>query len=128
MKVVVSFGLIGLGLLLLVLSGLWPTLFPGTAIWTPEKAERWAVVKDRLHNLSFAVNRAETRVSIHSGGDPSATKQEYEQLKIEGAQLKADFETAASRPSTVSKYLKWTGISLSAIGIIGWYAAKQASS
>ena len=125
MKLVASFSLIGIGFLLLVLSGLWPTLFPGTAIWTPEKAERWSVVKDRLHNLSFAVNRSETNVRMHGGSDPAATKQEYEQLKIEGTQLKADFEIAADRPNTVSKYLKWTGISLAVIGIIGWYAVKE---
>jgi hypothetical protein len=128
MKTAVPVGLIGLGLFLLALSGLWPKMFPGTAIWTPEKAERWAVVKDRLHNLSFVVNRAETKVSMHAGGDPSAAKTEYEQLKLEGAQLKADFETAANRPSIVSKYLKWTGMGLAIVGLIGWYAVKQTSS
>jgi hypothetical protein len=128
MKSVLPVGLIVLGVFLLALSGIWPKLFPGTSIWTPEKAERWSEVKDRLHNLSFAVNRAETNVSMHGGGDPSAAKSEYQQLQQEGAQLKADFETAANRPSTISKYLKWSGMSFAVLGLIGWYAAKQTSS
>jgi len=127
MKLAVSFGLMGVGLLLLALSGVWPTLFPGTAIWTPEKAARWAEVKDRLHNLAFTVNRAETRVSMHSGSDPAATKTEFEQLKAEGELLKADFELAANRPHAVSRILKWSGISLAVLGIVGWYAVKQTS-
>jgi hypothetical protein len=125
--VVFAFGLIGVGLLLIVLSGLWPSLFPGTSIWTEDKAARWAEVKDRLHNLSFAVNNPQRRVSMHSGPELGTAMQEFEQLKAEGELLKADFERAADRPRIVSKILKWSGISLAVIGIIGWYAVKQSA-
>ena len=127
MKSAVVIGLIGVGFLFLVLSSVWPSLFPGTSTWTPAKAARWAEVKDRLHNLSFYVNNPKVRVSMHSGPDLGAAKEEFDRISKEGEQLKADFEAAANRPHTVAKYLKWTGISLAAIGIIGWYAVKQTS-
>jgi hypothetical protein len=125
MKSSIAFALIGLGILLLVLSSVWPRLFPGTSTWTPEKASRWAEIKDRLHNLSFLVNNPRARVSMHSGPELGAAKAEYDRIKKEGEQLKAEFEAAAVRPSTVARVLKWTGISLAGLGIIGWYVVKE---
>ena len=124
MKSLVVFGMIGVGLLMLVLSGLWPSLFPGTSIWTEEKAARWAVVKDKLHNLAFVVDNPKP-VKMHGGTDPVKAKEEFEKLNQEGKQLKADFSRAHDRPQTVAKFLKWTGLSLAAIGIVGWYALNQ---
>ena len=46
---------IGVGALLAVLGFAWPSLFPGTTTWTPEKAEQWAEVKDRLAVLGLEV-------------------------------------------------------------------------
>ena len=125
MKLGIVFGLIGLGFLLLVLSGFWSTLFPATSSWTDEKANRSSEIKSRLHNLAFIVNAPPS--SLHSGSDLGTLKAEYEQLKKENEQLNADFESAANSPKTMSKYLKWSGISLAAVGIIGWYAVKQSS-
>jgi hypothetical protein len=45
----------------------------------------------------------------------------------ESEQLNAEFQSAYDRPNTISSILKWTGLSLAAIGIIGWYAARNAS-
>jgi hypothetical protein len=127
MKGAIAFGLIGVGLLLLVLSGLWPTLFPGTSLWTEAKAARWAEIKDRLHNLSFLVNNPRARVSMHSGPELGTAKAEYDRIKQEGEQLRLDFETAANRPQTVSAVLKWSGISLASLGVIGWYVVRNSS-
>lgn len=124
MKSGVVFGLIGIGFLLLILSGFWTTFFPGTSTWTPEKAARWAEVKDRLHNLSFLVNNPK-RVSMHSGPDLGKAKEEFEKLNAEGDKLKAEFNTAHDRPETMSKILKWAGIVLAAVGVCGWYAVNQ---
>ena len=128
MKSAVAFGVIGLGLLLLILSGLWTSLFPGTSNWTPEKAARWAVVKDRLHNLSFIVHAPAGRVSMHSGPDLGKAKVEYDSVKKEADQLRAEFDSAYDAPRTTSKILKWSGISLAVVGLIGWYAVKNMSS
>lgn len=123
MKSQVMFGAIGLGLFLLVLSSLWTTLFPPRSNWSPEKELRWREVKARIHSLSFVVGNTQTP-SLHGGPDPAQAKQEYDELQKENAQLTAEFQTAAYRPNTIAKYLKWTGISLAALGIIGWYAVK----
>ena len=59
MKSGIVSGLVGVGVLLFVLSLVWTQIFTGESSWTPEKAEQWAEVKDRLHNLSFIVNSPE---------------------------------------------------------------------
>lgn len=125
MKSIIAFGLLGLGCLLLVLSGVWTTLFPGTAAWTPEKSEKWGKIQTRIHNLAPLVNNPGGSVSMHSGPDLGAAKQEYDQLKKESEVYKAEFDTAHDSPLNAAKILKWSGISLAVVGIIGWYAVSQ---
>jgi hypothetical protein len=117
------FASIALGFVLLIGSGLWTTLFPGTNSWTPEKGSRWGQVKDRLNTLSFIVHRPAG--TMHAGQDIGPLKAEYAQLQKEHEQLKAEFETASTRPNVIAAVLKWTGISLAALGIVGWYAVKN---
>jgi hypothetical protein len=125
MKTAIMFGVIGVGFLLLILSGFWTALFPGRSQWTDEKAARWAVVKDRLHNLSFVVNAPPGKVSMHSGPDLGKAKAEYDAIKQEATQLQADFEMAYDSPRTTATVLKWSGISLAVVGLMGWYAVKN---
>jgi len=126
MKSGIAFGLIGLGFLLLILSGFWTSLFPGTSMWTPEKAERQSTLHHRLHNLAFIVGSSQSP-SMHRGSDAGKAKQEYDELKKESDALDAEFQTAHDRPKTTARILKWTGISLAIIGLIGWYAVSQTS-
>jgi hypothetical protein len=111
-------GLLVLGLLLFVASGLWSTMFPVTNSWTPEKSKQLANAKDRLTNIGFIVNNPK-------GRDTSALKAELAQLTEDDARLTAEFQSAYDRPNTISKFLKWSGISLALVGIIGWYAVNQ---
>jgi hypothetical protein len=114
---------IGVGFVLFALSALWTTIFPPQARWTEEKAKRSADVKTRLHNLAFIVNAP--KPSLQKGQDLGELKAEFEQLKKENQQLNADFESAAETPQTISKVLRWSGIGLAAIGLIGYYAVNQ---
>lgn len=123
MKSAIVMGTIGLGFALLAASLLWTTIFPPTRSWTPEKAKRMSDVKERLNNLSFVVNAP--RQSMQKGGDPGVLKAECETLMKEFDQLKSDFESAAESPKTISSFLKWSGISLACLGLIGWYAVNQ---
>jgi hypothetical protein len=127
MKFLIVFGLIGIGFLLLILSGLWPMMFTGEQTWTPEKAARWAEIKDKLHNLSFYVNNPKTRTKMHSGPELGQAKAEFDRLTAEGEQLKVEFESAAQQPQTMSRIFKWTGIFFAAVGVIGWFAVNQSS-
>jgi len=121
----VFFGAIGLGMLLLILSGIWTTLFPGTSSWTQEKSELWMKTKDRLHNLGFVVANPTGHVSMHSGPETGQAKQEYDRLIVESDRFAVEFQSAYDRPRTISAILKWTGISLAVLGIIGLYVVNQ---
>ncbi len=52
-------------------------------------------------------------------------KAEYEKLRVENDQLNADFKSATESPKTTSTILKWSGISIALVGIVGWYAVNQ---
>lgn len=124
MKSAIVFGMIGLGFALLIASGVWIKIFPPTLRWTPEKGKRMSEVKARLSDISFVIN-SPTR--IHSGTDPASLKVESIELQKEFDQLKADFESATETPQTLSRILKWSGIAISVLGIVAWYAVKQTS-
>jgi hypothetical protein len=118
------FGAIGLGFLLLILSGLWSTLFPAASSWTQEKADHWIKVKQRLYELSPLIHG---RYRPHGGPDPATIKAEYDSLQKENEQLSADYESTASRPNTIASVMKWSGMALAIVGIVGWYAVKNSS-
>ena len=127
MKQTVVFVLIAIGLLLVVLGALWQSMFTGAASWTLEKDARWTEVKDRLHVLRFTIGDGERRASMHGGPDLAKAKTELNTLKEENDRLTDEFNGIRERPSTMSKILKWSGISLAIVGLIGWYAVNQSS-
>jgi hypothetical protein len=124
---IVAYGLIGLGFLLLVLSSAWISMFPGTSSWTMDKDERWSQVKNRLHVLRIAVGNGETSPGMRTAPNLATARKELEALKQENERLAAEFQGIQSQPHTVSRILKWTGISLAAIGIVGWYMFKDST-
>src|SRR3954468_22743074 len=101
MKSAVVIGVIGLGILMFLISGLWSTVFPPTARWTDEKAKRSTEVKSRLHNLAFIVNAP--KPNLQRGQDIGQLKAEYEKLRKENDELNADFNSATETPQTVSR-------------------------
>ena len=125
MKSAIMIGLIGLGILMFMLSAIWVSMFPGTASWTPEKETRLSEVSDRLHVLTFTVGSAEARPKMHGGPDLLKAKKELEDVKKEYAELSADFRGIQKSPHTITRILRWSGISMAVVGIIGWYATKQ---
>jgi hypothetical protein len=125
MKSTIAIGITGLGLLLLILSFVWVSLFSGKSAFTDEKATRWGEVKERMHNLAFVVNAPPGTVKMHSGPDLGQAKAEYEKLKIENDQLAAEFSGVYDTPRTMSTVLKWAGLSLALVGVAGWYAVNQ---
>lgn len=112
------------GLLMVVLSLFWVKLFPGNSSWTPEKAAEWAEVKDRLHNLSFIVNAPPGREPSRRQMDMAAVRNEYDQVKERSEQLKAEFTSAYDSPRTMSTVLKWTGLAIVAVGVVGGFAIR----
>jgi hypothetical protein len=124
MKSTLALGIIALGFLLLVASGVFSTLFPPTNSWTTDKAQRMSEVKAQINNVGAQLYKAQQ--STH-GQDPAPIKTQYDTLLKEFEQLNTDFETATARPLFISTVLKWSGISFAILGIIFWYAVKQTS-
>lgn len=127
MKSAIVFGMIGVGLLMVALSGVWTSLFGSSSAWTDEKAKHWTSVKERMSALSLVANAPPGQRKMHGGSDPIQAKEEFEKLKAENEQLAAEFTGTYNAPRTASKFLKWGGISLAVVGLIGWYAVKNAS-
>jgi hypothetical protein len=121
MKSGIAFGLLGVGFFLLILSTVWPSLFPAISTWTDEKAVRSADIKARLPYVLAIVNGQKKA----SPAEVEKAKAEFDELKKEDDQLNAEFTSVAETPQTVAKYLRWSGIGLAIVGLIGWYATKQ---
>jgi hypothetical protein len=117
---------VALGFILLIVGSLWSNFSSSNSSWTKEKADRLVKVKDRLIVLGGVVN-ATTPPRMHGGLDPASAKVEYDALAKENETLNAEFEAAATSPKKTSKLLRWSGIALAAIGLIGYYAIKQNS-
>ena len=124
MKSAIVLGVIGVGALLAVLGFAWPSLFPGTTTWTPEKAEQWAEVKDRLHNLSFAVH-SEAPPRRH--GSREELQAEYQKVKAVATKLQAELDYAMDQPGKTGATLKWTGVAVLAAGIAGHFALQKSA-
>lgn len=125
MKSAIVFGTLGVGLLMLVLSFVWVSMFSRPASFSKEKADRWGEVKQRLHNLAFVVNAPPGTVKMHGGPDLGQAKAEYDQLKLEDEQLANEFSGAYDSPRTFATFLKWAGLSMTVVGVFGWYAVNQ---
>ncbi len=126
MKPAIVLSLVGLGVLLVALSGVWATLFPGTSSWTPDKAERLTELRRLLHNLAIAAASSPGDVSPRVATSPAAAQADYERLKPECDRLLAEVNAASSRPDAVASLLRWIGCSLAGIGLVVWYAGRQA--
>jgi len=125
MKMAIAPGLICFGIVLFLLSGVWTSIFPPTASWTEQKAKRADEVKSRLYNLAAVVNSP--RPNLQRGQDIGQLKAEFEQLKKENDELDVSFNSATQTPNTVSRVLRWSGVSVLLAGIVGWYAVNQSS-
>jgi hypothetical protein len=125
-KSAIVMGLIGVGVLLVIISGVWASMFPGTASWTPEKAERLTELRRTLHNLAIAASSQPGSINPRVAASPAAAKADYDRLKPECDALLAEVKATSARPNNTATMLRWTGISLAGLGLVGWFAVRQA--
>lgn len=125
MKSVIVFGMIGVGILLLLMSGVWSSLQPGTSAWTSEKDQQLSQASDKMHLLTAKIASAESHPSMHGGPDLPKAKAELAALVDENKALVNEFKGIQARPNRIAAFMKWSGISLALIGIVGWYAVNQ---
>lgn len=122
MKVGIGIAVV-LGLAMVLLSTVWSSISGARSSWTDEKATRSADVKARLPYLGAIVNSP----GKHSAAEVQKAKAEFDTLMAENQQLNEEFTAAAETPHTTAKILKWGGIALACVGLVGWYAVNQSN-
>ncbi|MEM9352698.1 MAG: hypothetical protein AAGA92_06775 [Planctomycetota bacterium] len=125
MKFVTPAG-IGIGIVLLLLSVLWPLLFPATSSWTDEKAQRLGQLGKEAH-VAGAKLAAAKRGSNMLGGESVVVLQEkFDNLMSEADTLREEFESADQAPKAASTLFKYAGIGVLALGIGLHFVTKDA--
>lgn len=106
-------GLVGLGVILLVASFLWPRLDDGRSTWTDDKASAYQEVSARYHGLSVGnPNKPENRRLLDE------TKAKFEVLKSE-------LDSTRERGNRVAAWLRWTGVVLAIVGAAGVMTTRE---
>ncbi len=121
MKTVVGIA-IALGVLMLLLSTVWANIFGAASNWTNEKATRSNEANARLHYLNGII-----KSGTRNAADKEKAQAEVNTLIPEIQKLNDEFTSVAETPQTVAKVLRWSGISVATLGLIGWYAANQSN-
>ena len=115
-----------IGLLFLVASAVWPVMFPATRTWTDAKSRRLKEIGAEEQALVGKIEYLRHRPSMTSGENPAVMKERAEVLRAEREALQADLTAATEGPAMAKAILKWTGISVLVLGVIGHLAAKDA--
>ena len=103
------------GLVLLLGSFTWALIFPSTGAWTAEQDARMGELGRKGHVLGGELDAVQRRPSMHSRSAVDI-EAEYNQVKEEMAQMRAEFESARDGPKTIATILRWVGIVCVAVG------------
>jgi hypothetical protein len=122
MKLAIASGTIGLGCILLVLASIWTSLINAGSTWTEEKSLRSIEIKTRLPYLGAKLHPPG---GVRPGPNTATIQAEFDALQKENEELNAEFKSVHDQPTTTAKVLKWSGISLASVGLMGWYAVNQ---
>ena len=101
----------GLGLLLLILSFVWPSISDPNAGWTADQAQERGDAVAELHRQSYA----------------PASDQALANARDRMRQSDVAFQNALDQRSRFVAILKWSGIALVAIGAIALVASKNSA-
>jgi len=126
MKSMIPLIAIGLGVLLLIGSALWSTLYPTTSSWTDEKSRQLSELGNEAQKRNYIYEVAKRKPNMSGGKNPAVLKEEYDKAMTELTALRDEFNSANDAPKAASSFLKWSGISFLGIGIISWMVFKEA--
>ncbi len=111
------------GMLLLALSAAWPHI-TGRPDWTDRQARPLAQAAADVHRLSYSHGPAEDHPHQTDREDQAdqlaAAKQRYERSNTM-------LQRARSHPARIARFLKWTGILCSLLGIGGYFRLRSVS-
>jgi hypothetical protein len=114
-----------LGVVLLVCSAAWSSLFPPTRTWTQEKSERLSKLGSEANRLKFAIVESRANPSMHAGRNPAEVKKEYDQVMEEYDALNEELKAARDAPQAAASVLRWAGILLTVVGAIAVFMRRE---
>ncbi|WP_428307655.1 hypothetical protein [Lacipirellula sp.] len=124
MKSTLSTIAVVVGMVLLLTSFAWGTIFPASAGWTEEKSLRMSELKGRAHTLVTQVAAAKEKPSMHGGSNAAELEAEFEKVKAELKELADELDGRIESPKTTSTILRYAGIAFVVAGGLVVYASK----
>jgi hypothetical protein len=126
MKAVLPTSAIVVGLVLLIGSVVWATLFPPSRNWTAEKATRMTELGNQATAIQLKIDQATARPSMHAGENPAELKAQYDEVAAEYKSLYEEFKSADAAPKTAAVFLRWSGIAFVVAGGLVVFATRGA--
>jgi hypothetical protein len=120
-----GFVFIVLSAILIVLSFLWPSMFPPESRWTQEQAEEHARAGTQFHHLSHPGGHAHAKGESHSHSHShSHAEHKVNAAQLEAARLrweksKAALAAATTRGNTTADWLRYGGAAAALVGVVG---------
>lgn len=119
----VALAVFGLGVVLVVVSFVWPALGTSASGWTEQDGQNFEEVKLKRNQLHYKVSGSGRGEVIHgaqtAGGDALvAVRKEYEQVDQEYNRLQERLNSAKDRPHAWATIFKWSGITLAVVGAV----------
>jgi hypothetical protein len=113
--------LLMIGLMLIGLSFVWPTMASSQSAWPNEKAEAYQAASANVHRLSMQM----------AGRTPQdQTRAHHEELanaQTNYAALRTELDEARIRPARIATILRYSGILLAAGGAVWLFARRETS-
>lgn len=126
MKAALPASAIVVGLVLLIGSVAWATLFPPGRNWTAEKATRMTDLGNQATAIQMKIDHATVRPSMHAGENPAELKAKYDEIETEYKSLYQEFKNADESPKTAASILRWSGIAFVVAGGLVVFATRGA--
>jgi uncharacterized protein YjeT (DUF2065 family) len=124
MKSTLSTAAVAVGLVLLLLSFAWGSLFSASSGWTEEKSLRMGELKGRAHILVAQVAAAKEKPNMHGGSNAAELEVEFEKVRAELNELADELEGRIEAPQTTAKIIRYAGIAFVVAGGLVVYASK----
>ncbi|MCC7086326.1 MAG: hypothetical protein IT427_15085 [Pirellulales bacterium] len=133
-----------LGLVLILLSLLWPSVAGGRRAWTSADAEQFQAATLEYHQLKYQYHAAlsAAKQQPSSTGSPSQRSPQntgvlaeaknlsdrFAQVEERYLQLNDKLERAKSGGQNAATAMRWAGIAIIAVGALGLYSARATES
>jgi hypothetical protein len=121
-RAVAAMLLLLVGLVCIALSVVWPAVSTGRSAWSDEQALAYQAASAEVHRLSMQAAATEPEKQTRALHD------ELNKAEAKYRDLRAELDSARSRPSRIAKMLRIGGILLLAGGIVGLIAKRDGGS